>query len=118
MSSVLSTASDALASRVADAVAAAVRSINLSNNGYADIGRCDAVADGVRDAGFVVITTLDLHGKTVNRGFTPAAQRALAADAAAGSFFAASTYKPVRSRLDGPDYEAMILARQAGALLS
>ena len=88
--------------------AAAIRSIELGNNGHADIGTSTALADAVRAAGYVVIAARDLHNRPVFRGFTAAGQRALRAEP-----FGASTYRAPAARLDLPDYEAAILARDA-----
>ncbi len=88
--------------------AAAIRSIELGNNGHADIGTSATLADAVRAAGYAVIAARDLHGRPVFRGFTAAAQRALRAEP-----FGASTYRAPVARLDLPDYEPAILARDA-----
>lgn len=101
-------------------ILAAIQSIMLGNNGYADIGTNEDVAEAVKSAGFVVIRTTDIAGRPVFRGFTQAAQKALAA-----SPHGVSTYRPLSSRLDtaygnadGPDYEAAILARNADHLFA
>lgn len=88
--------------------AAAIRSIELGNNGHADIGTSTALADAVRAAGYVVIAARDLHNRPVFRGFTAAGQRALRAEP-----FGVSTYRAPAARLDLPDYEPAILARDA-----
>lgn len=88
--------------------AAAIRSIELGNNGHADIGTSTVLADAVRAAGYVVIAARDLHNRPVFRGFTAAGQRALRAEP-----FGVSTYRPPADRLHLPDYEAAILARDA-----
>ena len=89
--------------------AAAIRSIELGNNGHADIGASTALADAVRAAGYVVIAARDLHNRPVFRGFTAAGQRALRAEP-----FGVSTYRAPVAQLDLPDYyEAAILARDA-----
>lgn len=87
------------------AIFAAITSIELGNNGHADIGTDEVIGDAVRAAGYTVIRTTNLHGAPVLRGFTKAAQKALAAGDGV------STYKPVSSSLDAPDYEGAILAR-------
>ena len=87
---------------------AAIRSIELGNNGHADIGTSATLADAVRAAGYAVIAARDLHGRPVFRGFTAAAQRALRAES-----FGVSTYRAPVTRLDLPDYETAILARDA-----
>lgn len=84
----------------------AISAILSANNGYADIGRSTVIADAVTTAGFVVITTSDLHGNQVYRGFTQAAQSALAVEP-----FGVSTYRRPSQRVESPDYEAAILAR-------
>lgn len=88
--------------------AAAIRSIELGNNGHADIGTSTVLADAVRAAGYCVIAAIDIFGRPVFRGFTAAGQRALRAEP-----FGASTYRAQAARLDLPDYEAAILARDA-----
>ena len=54
-------------------VAAAIASIDLGNNGYADIGTNPELAAAVIAAGYPVIPTRDLHGNPVYRGYTPRA---------------------------------------------
>ena len=54
-------------------VAAAIASINLGNNGYADIGTNPELAAAVKTAGYPVISARDLHGNPVYRGYTPRA---------------------------------------------
>lgn len=88
-------------------VLAAIASIKMGNNGYADIGRDEAVARAVGQSGFTVVASTDLHGQPTFKGFTPAAQAALAAEA-----YGESTYKPVSQAQDEPDYEGAILNRQ------
>jgi len=95
---------------ISEQVQVAIRRVLNANNGYADIGTSDAVAQGVQDAGFVVIKTQDLHGKPVFRGFTKAAQAALKV-----SGHGVTTYKDVSKTVqlgEEPDWEGMILARQ------
>lgn len=87
------------------AIFAAIESIEMGNNGHADIGTDDAIGDAVRSAGYTVIRTTDLHGRPVLRGFTKAAQAALAAGDGV------STYKAFTPRMELPDYEGAILAR-------
>ncbi|WP_321935349.1 hypothetical protein [Paraburkholderia sp. J8-2] len=91
-------------------VANAIWSISLGNNGHADIGNDDALADAVAKAGYVVIRTRNLHGRPVYRGFTKQAQENLR-----DSPFGVSMVQTNSLQLEheGPDYEAMILARQA-----
>lgn len=50
-----------------------LQSIDLGNNGYADIGTSVALAAAVQDAGYPVILARDLHGNPVLRGYTPRA---------------------------------------------
>ena len=88
--------------------AAAIRSIELGNNGHADIGTSTVLADAVRAAGYCVIAAIDIFGRPVFRGFTAAGQRALRAEP-----FGVSTYRAPVARLDLPDYEPAILARDA-----
>lgn len=89
------------------AILAAIGAILLANNGHADIGTDAAVIAGVEAAGFVVIASKTLHGAPTFRGFTKAAQAALAV-----SPFGVSTYAAPSRRVELPDYEAAILARQ------
>ena len=51
-------------------VAAAIASIDLGNNGHADIGTNPELAAAVKAAGYPVIHTRDLHGNPVFRGYT------------------------------------------------
>lgn len=90
-------------------VAEAIKSINLGNNGYADIGNNREVADKVAEQGYIVLRTKGLHGLPVYRGFTTKAQEALAKEP-----FGVPTVNPCLSINTGeqPDYEAAILARQ------
>lgn len=99
-----------LAPHLTTAILTAIENIVGSNNGYADIGNNPAVADAVRLAGFVVIRSTNLHGAPTFRGSTRAAQTALAAEP-----FGVSTYRPITRTQDGPDFEALILARQDAA---
>jgi hypothetical protein len=92
--------------------AAAADSIRLANNGYADIGPNDEIAAAVRAMGFIVIRSTNLHGRPTWKGYTPAAQAWLAAEHAAGSGIAESTYKPSTTADDGIDWKAAILDRQ------
>ena len=89
----------------------AMQSITLGNNGYADIGPNETIADACRAAGFVVIRSTNLHGRPTYKGFTKAAQEALR-----GEPYAVSTYKPIEHR-DDFDYEGAILARQERAMM-
>jgi hypothetical protein len=91
----------------------AINSILLGNNGYADIGNNPEVAEAVRIAGFIVIESKNLHGRPTYKGFTKQAQAALKEEHRAGESYAVPIHKPVPQQSDGPDYEAMILARQA-----
>lgn len=88
-------------------IAAAVKAIDLANNGYADIGRDPRLAEALHALGYVVIATQDLHGKPVFRGFTRCAQECLSREP-----FGVSTYKPAKPRDLGPDYEELILREQ------
>ena len=54
-------------------VAAAIASIELGNNGHADIGNNPELAAAVSAAGYPVIPARDLHGNPVYRGYTPRA---------------------------------------------
>ncbi len=86
---------------------AACNSIQLGNNGYADIGNDEALADAVRERGFTVIRTTNLHGLPVFRGFTLKSQEALAQ-----SPFGVSNVKRFSAFVPDGDFEAAILARQ------
>jgi hypothetical protein len=88
---------------------AAINSVMLSNNGYAEIGNDSAVAEAMSLAGFVVIHTKSLFGRPTYKAFTKEAQVALATDGV-------PHYKTVRNDT-GPDYEGMILARQERAMM-
>lgn len=77
----------------------AVRSIELGND--------ERLAEAVRQAGYSVIASTDLHGKPTFKGFTAAAQAALAVEE-----FGQTTYRSVTAGAhDEPDFEAAILAR-------
>lgn len=88
-------------------ILSAMQSIEMGNNGYADIGNNQTVIDAVRSAGYIVLSTRNLHGNPTHIGYTKAAQAALRDEPYAVPF-----NKPRSPRVDGPDYEAMILARQ------
>ena len=64
---------DAVPSSLPAPVAAAIASINLGNNGHADIGTNPNLAEAVKAAGYPVIPARDLHGNPVFRGYTPRA---------------------------------------------
>jgi hypothetical protein len=98
-------------------ILSAIESIMLGNNGYADIGPAEWVADAVRAAGFIVLATTNLHGRPTYKGYTREAQVALRAAHATGETYAVPTYKPPTHRQDEPDYEGMILARQERAMM-
>jgi len=51
----------------------AIRSIELGNNGSADIGVNTALVEAVKAAGYPVVRTRDLSGLPVYRGYTPRA---------------------------------------------
>lgn len=102
---------------LADRIERAVQSIELGNNGYADIGTSAVVAEGVKARGYVVIARRNGMGLWGYRGFTQRAQAALADELRAGSQFAHSTYKAPVTRLELPDCEPAILARNARHLL-
>ena len=54
-------------------VAAAIASIDLGNNGHADLGTNPELAAAVQAAGYPVVRSRDLHGNPVFRGYTPKA---------------------------------------------
>ena len=93
-------------------ILSAINSIMLGNNGYADIGPADWLADAVRTAGFIVLSTTNLHGRPTYKGYTREAQASLRAAHAAGETYAVSTYKKFTHQHDETDWEGMILARQ------
>lgn len=88
-------------------VLAAIEAIELGNNGYADIGNDEVLANAVELAGYTVIHTTDLHGRPVYRGFTARGQEALR-----GQLYGVSTYATPGQNLNSQDFEAAILARQ------
>ena len=82
--------------------------IELSNNGWSIIPACPIVQSGLQAAGYVVIASLDYHGRPCFKGYTKKAQAALR-----GQEYGQSTYRPSsRIGVDVPDYEGAILARQ------
>lgn len=85
-------------------------SVEMANNGYADIGTREDLADAMQAHGYTVITTKNLFGMPTYRAFTAAAQAALKAEP-----FGVATYKPPSQTLYaedfGFDFEAAILAR-------
>lgn len=88
-------------------IADAIKAIDMANNGYADIGRDPRLCEALHARGYVVIATQDLHGNAVFRGFTRRAQQCLGQEP-----FGQSTYKPIKPRDLGPDYEELILREQ------
>jgi len=87
-----------------------INGIELSNNGWSWVDNDPALIEALRTAGYVVF---DVRGGV--KAYTRAAQEALAAEHAARG--AASFAVPARAtyaapKEPGPDYEAMILARQ------
>ena len=84
------------------AIFSAIQSIELGNNGYADIGTDSVIAEAVEKAGYVVIK----NGKTY-KGFTKAAQAALAVEP-----FGISRYSDTNhNSIIEIDYEGALLAR-------
>ena len=82
--------------------------IEMSNNGWSIIPECPIVQSGLQAAGYVVIASLDYHGRACFKGYTKKAQAALQ-----GQEYGQSTYRPSsRIGVDVPDYEGAILARQ------
>ena len=97
---------EAFAARVKKTIA----DIELGNNGYANFPLDDKLAAAVQDAGYTVIVSEDLFRRRSYRGFTKRAQENLRHEP-----FGVSTYQPPSQSAflgDGPDYEALILARQ------
>ena len=92
-------------------LAATCQSIELGNNGWADIGNNADVVAGVRAAGYVVILGRNAWGVPTHQGYTQRAQAALREAHRAGEGYAVSTYKPPVRR-DDFDYEGAILDRQ------
>lgn len=60
------------------AILNAIADIEMANNGYADFEHDEVIAQAVMLAGYTVISTINLFGQRVYRGFTAAAQKALA----------------------------------------
>lgn len=100
--------------RLEDRITQAVQSVELSNNGHAWIGFEDDLAEAMRERGYTVIAAPNAAGRREWKAFTKRSQDALRSEAAAGSAFAVSTYKPVQPRDLGPDYEEAILRQQEG----
>lgn len=97
---------EAFAKRVEQTIA----DIELGNNGYANFPFDDKLAAAVQDAGYVVTVSEDIFRRKSYRGFTKRAQENLRHEP-----FGVSTYQPPSQSAclnDGPDYEALILARQ------
>lgn len=88
-------------------ILAAMQSVMLSNNGYADIGYNPDIANALHLAGFIVIESTTLHGNPTFKAFTKEGQAALRF-----APHAFSTYRPVMYAPDYIDYEGAILARQ------
>ena len=57
-----------LSTEISAKVLDAMNSVLLSNNGYADIGNNEEVAEALRTAGFVVICSKNLHGRPTFQG--------------------------------------------------
>lgn len=89
----------------------AIQSIELGNNGYANIGNDECLARAVIDQGYSVIRSRDLHGHPVFKGFTKAAQAALRQEPFGVSNYGANL-RSSPMMTEGPDYEEAILARQ------
>lgn len=100
---------------LAATVAAMCDSIELGNNGWADIGNNPAVVAGVQAAGYVVVVGNNAWGVKTHHGYTQRAQAALREEARRNgpNSYAQSTYRPIVNRIDEPDYEGAILDRQA-----
>jgi hypothetical protein len=94
------------------AILRAAHDVMMGNNGWAFVSGERWLLDGLQAAGFTVIRSRDWHGRPAWKAYTRAAQDALRADAAEHPWHAETTYKPMRHRTEGPDYEAAILARQ------
>lgn len=86
----------------------AKESVLSANNGYAFIGLNESVAAALQRDGFVVIKTTNLHGNKEYKAFSQRAQEALKKE-----HFAVPTYKSFSMPMELPDYEAMILSKQA-----
>lgn len=88
----------------------AIHGIELSNNGWSWIENDPALIDALRVAGYVVF---EVRGGM--KAYTRAAQAALAAEYKAhgpASFAAPARAVRTAPHESGPDFEAMILARQ------
>ena len=96
------------------AILRVAQDIELSNNGWSIIPDCPVVHSGLQAAGYVVIASLDYHGRPCWKGYTKRAQAALK-----GQEYGQSTYRPSSriASVDVPDYEGAILARQERATM-
>ena len=61
-----------------EAIINTIMDIEMGNNGYADIGLDETIVEGVKAAGYMVLFVVATAGGWTYRGFTKAAQEALA----------------------------------------
>jgi RIO-like serine/threonine protein kinase len=96
---------------------AAMKDIELANNGYAFIGHIigkDAdVAQALTSAGYKVITAPNLHGRMEYKGFTARAAESLSIE----HFSMPAVARTPRQWSEAPDYEGAILARQESRMM-
>jgi len=105
------TSNEAQACQAAEAarkLAAAIQSIELGNNGYADLPRDHELARALTLAGYHVHMTARGF-----RGFTKRAVDALIEERRAGSGFVVPLHAAPAATHEAPDYEAAILSRQS-----
>ena len=98
------------------AILRAMQDIELGNNGWAYVPADPAVREGLQAAGYVVLRSVDGHGREAWRGYTRRAQDALRADRTAG-VPVSTDYRVFRQQHAAPDIEGAILARQERATM-
>ena len=98
------------------AILRAMQDIEGGNNGWAYVPADPAVREGLQAAGYVVLRSVDGHGRAAWRGYTRRAQDALRADRDAG-VPVSSDYRVFRAQHAMPDIEGAILARQERATM-
>lgn len=92
-----------------DTIFAAMRGVELSNNGWSWIKNDLALINALQTAGYTIIET-----SAGVKAYSRAAQEAMAAEykAHGPASFAVPTYGPIAHNDDAPDYEGSILRRQ------
>lgn len=93
------------------AILRAMQDIEGGNNGWSYVPADLAVRDGLKAAGYVVLRSVDGHGRETWRGYTRRAQESLRAERAAGVPMS-TDYRVYRQEHAAPDFEGAILARQ------